>query len=208
VATREVTSAERKRRLARLFVGGTEGNARLTATTAAALIVLLAVEGATILSIRSLLSVHLFVGVLLIPVVGLKLASTGYRFLRYYAGNLEYRLLGPPQAVMRFLVAPFVVASTTALFATGVALLVAGPSGGGRLLQLHKASFVVWVGALGLHVLVYALRAARLLRADWGGEQTPGRVLRSGVLAGALISGLILALAALPLDDSWLDSMR
>ena len=83
-----------------------------------------------------------------------------------------------------------------------------GPRGGGRLLQLHKVSFIVWVGALGVHVLVYALRAGRLLRADWLGEPTPGRVLRNGILAGALVSGLILALAALPLDDSWLDSVR
>ena len=71
-----------RRRLARLFLGGTDGNERLTANAAVVLIVLLAVEGATLLSLRSLLPVHVFVGMLLIPPVALKLASTGYRFLR------------------------------------------------------------------------------------------------------------------------------
>jgi hypothetical protein len=47
--------------------GGVEGNERLTATAAVALLVLLAIEGVTILSIRSLLSMHVFVGIMLIP---------------------------------------------------------------------------------------------------------------------------------------------
>ena len=71
-------------RLKRLFLGGSAGNEQLTLAVAALLIVLLAVEGATILQIRSLLTVHAFVGMLLIPVVGLKVASTGWRILRYY----------------------------------------------------------------------------------------------------------------------------
>jgi hypothetical protein len=61
-----------RRRLARLFLGGTAGNERLTANTASVLIVLLAVEGATLLSLRSFLPVHVFVGMLLIPPVALK----------------------------------------------------------------------------------------------------------------------------------------
>ena len=44
---------------------------------------LLAVIGVTILRIGQLLSVHLFVGMLLIGPVLLKMGSTGYRFLRY-----------------------------------------------------------------------------------------------------------------------------
>jgi len=43
------------------------GNARLTAANAAVLLVLLAVEGVTILRIRPLLSPHVFIGMVLIP---------------------------------------------------------------------------------------------------------------------------------------------
>ena len=138
---------------------GADGNERLTAATAVVLLVLLAVEGVTILFLRPLLSVHVFVGMLLIPPVALKLGTVGYRFARYYSGSRPYRLKGPPHLLMRVLVAPVLVASTLGLFATGVALIVLGPSGG-IVLGLHKASFVVWFGAMSVHVLAYVLRAA------------------------------------------------
>lgn len=63
--------------LRRLFIGGSLGNEQLTAAVGCVLVVLLAAEGATLLNLRSLLNVHAFVGMLLIPVVALKLASTG-----------------------------------------------------------------------------------------------------------------------------------
>ncbi len=56
--------------------GGTDGNERLTGSTGAVLIALLAVEGVTILSLNSLLSLHVFIGVVLIPPVLLKLSTT------------------------------------------------------------------------------------------------------------------------------------
>ena len=60
-------------------------------------------------------------------------------------------------------------------FATGVALLVVGP-GGGIVLGLHKASFVIWGGAFAIHVLAYALRVPGLVGADWGrGRGTSSR---------------------------------
>jgi hypothetical protein len=198
------TAKTRASLLRRLFVGGRTGNERLTATTAAALLVLLAIEGVTILSIRSLLSVHIFVGMLLIPPVLLKLAATGYRFLRYYSGVHEYRLKGPPAILMRILVAPAVVASTVALFTTGVALILVGPRGG-LLLGLHKASFIVWFGTMAIHVLAYVARLPRPVRADLSAnDHAPGVGLRHGLLVGALVAGLTLALATFPLAHSWL----
>lgn len=74
--------------------GGSVGNERLTAATAVALLVLLAVEGVTILFLRPLLSVHVFVGMLLLPPVALKLGSVGWRLARYYVGSREYVLKG------------------------------------------------------------------------------------------------------------------
>lgn len=94
------------------------------------LIPLLAVIGLTILFIGQLLSVHLFVGMLLIGPVGLKLASTGYRFVRYYSGNEVYRRKGPPELWLR-MIAPVVVLSTLVVFVSGVLLLLEGSPGGG-----------------------------------------------------------------------------
>jgi hypothetical protein len=77
-------------------LGGTEGNEILTSATAAVLTVLLVAEGITILRMGGLVSAHMFIGMLLIPPVLLKLASTGYRFIRYYTGARIYREKGPP----------------------------------------------------------------------------------------------------------------
>ena len=121
---------------------GPPGNERLTASAGLALLILLAVETLTTLSLRSYLPVHIFLGLLLLPPLALKLASTGWRFLRYYTGNKPYRLEGPPQLLLRLL-APLLVASTLSLFGSGVALIVAG-HGGGTLLTLHAVSFGVW----------------------------------------------------------------
>ena len=145
--------------------GGPEGNERLTAASGAVLFLLLAAEGVTILFIRPLLSTHVFIGMLLIPPVALKLASTGWRFARYYRGSREYVEKGPPLLPLRLL-APVVVLSTLVVFATGVGLLIRGP-GQGLLVGLHKASFVVWLVATGIHVLAYVARVPRLATADW-----------------------------------------
>lgn len=135
-----------------LIGGGTDGNQLLTAQTGVILLVLLAILGVTILRIGQLLSVHMFVGMLLIGPVALKVASTGYRFARYYTLDPSYREAGPPAPALR-LIAPLVVISTVAVFATGVALLLAGPSSRDLLVPLHKASFIVWIAFTAIHVI-------------------------------------------------------
>src|ERR1017187_3395585 len=143
-----ISHAERVRtrtRRPRAFTGGgPEGNEQLTASIGVILLVLLAVLGVTILRIGQLISVHLFVGLLLIGPIGAKMASTGYRFARYYTRDKAYLRKGPPAPALRLL-APLVVLSTVIVFASGVALLFQGPSGRGMLLLIHKASFVLWL---------------------------------------------------------------
>ena len=187
--------------------GGADGNERLTAGAAVVLFVLLAVEGVTIVFLRPLFSVHVFVGMLLIPPVALKLGSTGWRFFRYYTGRQEYVRKGPPLLPLRLL-APVVVLSTLAVFATGVALLVVGP-GGGIVLGLHKASFVVWLVATGIHVLAYLARVPNLAAADWRPHrpQLGGTSARRGLLAGSIVAGAILAIATIQYAQPWLHWM-
>ncbi len=182
-------------RLKRVFVGGSAGNEQLTLAVAAVLIVLLAVEGATILRIGSLLTIHAFVGMLLIPVVALKLASTGWRMLRYYQRGEEYVLRGPPHIALRMLVAPVLVLSTLLVFGTGVALLALDQRHG-TLVGLHKASFLVWTGAFGVHVLAHLLELPRLRRV-----RSPGALLRVALATASVAAGLVLALETLPAAD-------
>ena len=189
------------RRLTTLFRGGSDGNEQLTAIVATLLLLLLAVEGATLLNLRSLLTVHAFVGMLLIPVIGLKLASTGWRMLRYYRRGEEYVRRGPPHVVLRVLVAPVVVASTIALFATGVVLLVHDQTRG-TMVGLHKASFIVWLGAMSLHVLTRVSHLPRILR-----QRLPGMSLRLALIGGSVAAGVVLATLTLPAADRLQDRM-
>ena len=193
-----------RRRAPRPRLGGALGNGRLTALVGAVLIVLLAVEGATILRIGQLLSVHIFVGMLLIGPVALKLGATGYRFARYYTRAPEYVREGPPVPVMRFLVAPVLVFSTLVLFGTGVTLLLVPHRG--PVLMLHKASFIVWLGATSIHVLVYALRSGQRLLSELRGDRLEGGRLRLAALLAALAGGAIVAAATYPLAHPWLQS--
>jgi hypothetical protein len=197
----------------RLTAGGTTGNEQLTAATGAVLLVLLAALGITILRIRPLLSEHMFLGILLIPPVALKMASTGYRFVRYYTANPRYRRKGAPPATLRLL-APIVVASTVAVFASGVALLLVGPSSRGSLLLIHKASFFVWIAVTAIHVLGHLSDLPRALNTKheiqpeldgYGGYGT-GRAGRILSLSGALVAGVVLAILYIPQFTPWLNA--
>lgn len=177
-----------------------EANSRLTASTAALLFVLLAIEGLTILRIVPLLVLHVFVGMVLVPPVLVKLASTGYRFLRYYSGSPPYRRKGPPPPLLRLL-GPLVVVLTVVLFASGIALVASPRALDGRLLLIHKASFVVWFAVMVVHVLGHLVETARLAPLDWARRtrvQVKGASLRQWTLVVAVVAGLALGVALIP----------
>lgn len=182
---------------------GPAGNSRLTATVGVVLLALVAVEGITLVSLGPLLPAHVFVGVLLIPPVLLKLATTGYRMIRYYAGSRRYRSAGPPAPLMRML-GPAVVVSTLGLFGSGVAMLAVGPSAG-WVVTLHKASFVVWLAVTALHVLGHVLHLPGLASADFRGPRPrrQGSFLRRSAVATALVAGLVLAVVAVQYAAPW-----
>jgi hypothetical protein len=183
-------------------LGGVEGNQRLTEALALVLFVLLAVESATTLDLSAYLAVHIFVGLVLLPAVSLKLASTGWRATRYYTGAADYRSKGPPSPLLRLL-APPLVAATVVLFGTGVAFLVTG-AGGGLLLTLHAASFAVWGVIMVVHVFSYSFRALSGGLADWRPQRAlAGARLRQTLLIGSLVIGAALALATLPAQTTW-----
>jgi len=181
--------------------GGSAANEQLTAIAAAVLVPLLLAEGATLLNVRALLTVHAYIGMLLIPVVTMKLASAGWRMVRYYAGSEEYVLRGPPQLAIRLVVAPVLVASTLVLFGTGVALLALDQTEG-MLVGLHKASFIVWVGSFGLHFLTRVGLLWRVLT-----RRVPGISARLVAATLSVVAGVGLATLTLPAVDRLQDDM-
>ncbi|MEA2333734.1 MAG: hypothetical protein QOG40_224 [Solirubrobacteraceae bacterium] len=199
----------------RLFGGSTTGNERLTGATGGVLLVLLAIIGVTIVQLGQLLWVHLFVGMLLIAPVALKLASTGYRFVRYYTADPRYKRKGPPALPLR-LIAPIVVLSTIVVFASGVALLLAGPSSRDTLLPIHKLSFIVWGVFMAVHVLAHLPGVLSSLNADYVRparrestgmlDDANGRAGRVLSLASALVLGLVLAILVIPQFGPWISA--
>ncbi len=171
-----------------------ESNARLTAATAVVLVVLLFVEGVTILGVRQHLSLHVFVGMLLIPPVLVKMGSTVWRFARYYRGAPAYRRKGPPPVILRLL-GPAVVVLTVLLFGSGVALVLAPQSGGSQMHFIHKASFVLWFGAMTIHVLGHIGDTARLAPMDFvrrTRSQVAGASARQWLIVASLVVGVVL----------------
>jgi hypothetical protein len=197
-----VASRPRHRRTQQA-ASGAEGNEQLTALTGAVLLAGFAVEGLTILALGRLLTLHIFLGMLLIGPVLLKICSTGYRFVRYYTGSLAYVRKGPPAPLPRVL-GPFVIITSLAVLGTGVALGVAGP-GAGPWLLLHKASFVVWFGVMTIHVLTYAWQLPRILLGAPGRARAvaAGGQIRWLLVAASLAGGLLIALLTIHMAAPW-----
>jgi hypothetical protein len=182
-----------------------EANARLTATAAVILLVLLAVEGVTLLRIHGLLTPHVVIGMVLVPVVAVKTGSALWRFGRYYLGNAEYRRKGPPPALLRLL-GPFVVVLTAAVLGTGIALLYVPAADRSNWLFLHRATFVLWFGAMTLHVLGHVLDTARLAPLDLARRtrrQVRGAGAREWLLVASVAVGILLAIAVAPKVGGW-----
>ena len=125
-----------------------ERNARLTVDAALVLLILFAIQIATvIIGVRTHLSLHVVIGLTLVPPLLIKISAVSWRFLQYYRHNEEYRLRGAPPPLLRLL-GPVLVVVTLVLVGTGVAQFLApnefnGPRG--AIYDAHVASFVIWV---------------------------------------------------------------
>ncbi len=186
---------------------GVEGNERLTGITGALLLLPLAVEGFTILRIGQLISLHMFLGLVLLAPIGLKLASTGYRFAGYYSGRAAYRRKGPPPMPLRIL-ALGVVPSTIAMMASGVALMLVGPADRDPLLLIHKVSFIVWVALTAFHVVAHLRGSYASVEAEYRPRRRrevkiAGTARRAILILTAVLAGVIVALVAIPEFAAW-----
>ena len=197
--------------------GGPAGNARLTAWTGLVLLGLILAELVSLVSIRQLISWHIVVGVLLVPPALLKTASTGWRIVRYYvtggAAHDAYLHAGPPPLLLRLL-GPFVVLSTLAVLASGLALIPLGPDStrsalatvlGWRIdaLTIHQACFVVWGVITGVHVLARTVPAVVVVAGRRRPRRVDGEGARLTTLVLALVAGVVAAVFVLGVADAW-----
>ena len=111
--------------------------------TGAVLVVLFIAEGPTLLSMGDLLSLHVFLGMLLIGPVSLKIGSTLWRFIRYYTGWAPCVRKGPPDRPQRVL-GPFVILTHGGGHRQRRRPGRSG-SGNGPWGRIHHLSFLVWL---------------------------------------------------------------
>jgi len=187
---------------------GVAGNERLTGLAGAVVLVLGVTELITVPALHALMAVHIIVGTLLAGPVAVKMASTAWRFLRYYTRSPAYRRKGPPRRLLRLL-APLLVASTLGVIGSGIALAITGPAPQ-VLIVIHVLSFLVWVITLAIHVITYLPKVPRLIADDWSRRPTrtgtPGRNTRlaSNVVGLAIgAAAAVLLLPAIPAWTSW-----
>lgn len=194
--------------------GGPAGNARVTAWTGLLLLVAFVVECGTLLSLHAWISVHIFVGAFLVPLVLVKTATTGWRILRYYTGSAPYRDAGPPPLLLRLL-GPLVVLTGLAVLGSGLALIPLGQDtftslgmfAGQRIdpLTIHQACFVVWLVVTGAHVLARTVPAWQLVRGQTTRPRrvVPGRAVRTVVIAVTLILAVMTGVVVMNLSSNW-----
>jgi hypothetical protein len=102
---------------------------------------------------------------------------------------------------------PLVVVLTLTLLASGIALLFTGPALRGQLLLVHRASFILWVVVMTVHVLGHLGETARLAPRDFywrTRNQVAGAGTRNWVLATSLVLGALLAVVMVGRDGHFL----
>lgn len=162
--------------------------------TGAVLLVLFTAECLTLLNLGNLLTLHIFLGMLIIGPVALKIGSTLWRFTRYYTGSAPYVRKGPPAPLQRML-GPLVILTSVAVLGTGVALAVEGP-GQGSWQHLHREAFLLWLAVIAVHLASYVPKLPRLLssrHADRARNLLAASLTRWLLLSGSLLGGLVLA---------------
>jgi hypothetical protein len=171
-----------------------------------ALLVLLPVPYATALSLDLLWRVHYFSSLLLIPLLAVKLAGTGWRAVRFYLGDSGFREDGPPHPMPR-ITAPILVLSTVVLFLSGVEMLL-GADRFGPWSTIHNGAAIIFTGTLGLHLLAHLWDTPTEVAADLAPKgriaaeaQVPGSRRRVVVTVVAFVVGVTLATAAMPISQ-------
>lgn len=175
----------------------------MTAILGAVLVGAFAAAGVTVIDVNQLFSWHVFFGLFVVPVVCLKLATTGYRFFNYYKGIAAYRHKGAPHPVLR-ITAPLLVVSTFSLLAAGIVALAVGPHHADTWITVHQGSAIAWATFVGVHIIGHALETWRLTSAEVRAKPPiPRRGTRTAVAATGVVVGLILGIASLGWTDAW-----
>jgi hypothetical protein len=150
------------------------------------------------LAFTPLRPVHFALGFALIPILAVKLASTGWRAISYYFGRGNYRAAGPPWILPRVIALPLVAAAVLATV-SGVILWSQGTDRG-PWAAAHLDSVI----ALGIVVLVHlAVYLRRAMRASAKSLAATAVNRPERVIVWALLAALVAGAVAIGLEPAW-----
>jgi hypothetical protein len=170
------------------------GNRALTSWAGLLLLPGLAVVALSGLVFRNFWQLHYIAGLSLIPLLLVKLGSTTYRALSYYARRAVYRAAGAPEWAGRLL-APALIASTIVAMATGI-WMWSQRSEAQPWAKLHVLSVLAMGACVGLHLLLRTPISLQAVARD-GVAALRHNVprIRIALVGIALAIGLIVGLA-------------
>ena len=174
-----------------------EANARLTGTAGFVILILLTAELVTVLlGAASVLSLHVAIGLIIVPPVLAKLASTTWRIVNYYLGAVAYKDCGPPSTLARVL-GPILSLAIVLVLISGIALIL-GPSSLHRTaLMVHKVTFYLALLLIVWHLAMHLSQTLGLAARDWVNRRSAALVVRARLTAivGSVLLGALLAVA-------------
>jgi hypothetical protein len=171
------------------------GNARLTGSTGLVLLLLFAVQvGTVVIGVKTHVTLHVFVGLLLVPPLLTKIASVARRFIGYYRHERAYQRRGAPPLPLRVL-GPVLLGTTLLLFITGITEFLAPTV---VVSKIHDVSAYLWLVLVLAHLAGHGRDIRRTAIRDWlprARAAVPGAALRQAAILASLAAGLALALA-------------
>lgn len=174
------------------------GNLILTSHAGLLVLVLLVLLYFTGLVFTPLRSVHFALGFALIPLLVVKLGSTGWRAVNYYRGRDPYRTAGPPWLLPRVLAVPLVIVAVIAVV-SGVVLWSIGTDHG-MWATIHTDSVVVLGIIVVTHLAIYTRRAFRSSVSSLDGKAV---TQQERIMMWTLMVALLAGAAAIGHEPVW-----
>jgi uncharacterized membrane protein len=174
------------------------GNLILTSHAGLVIVFLLVLLYFTGLEFAPLRAVHFGLGFALIPILLVKLGSTGWRAVNYYFDRDPYRAAGPPWLLPRIMAMPLTVCAVVATI-SGVVLWATGTDRG-TWATVHICSVISLAVVVVVHLAMYTRKA---FRASTRSLEQPKTTRQERVMVWALLLALVVGAAAVGLEPTW-----
>jgi magnesium-transporting ATPase (P-type) len=174
------------------------GNLILTSHAGLVILFFLVLLYFTGLEFTPLRGVHFGLGFALIPILLVKLGSTGWRAVNYYFDRDPYRAAGPPWLLPRIMALPLTACAIAATI-SGVVLWAEGTDRG-TWATVHIYSVISLAVVVVVHLVIYTRKAFRASTRSL--EQTK-TTKQERVMVWALLVALVVGSAAVGLEPTW-----